>query len=305
MCIIFTTKTKAKININRDYDCISTSYLCGHVFRIGTELKSDYLKYTGFIHISRDALEEQYFDVLSLVIKGYINNLKDKSDITILITGFTKFNGTPDNPTSRFLFNDGKSESYGLKKADINKINNMMSSILNIENFTSFFYEGKEVGFTYIYENKDFNTSCGGNAPQEESLGIYAPVPKENQEHGSELFYNKNKKINLAFLRLPVDDNLLSIKAEQKIINQGTPDEAIITNEAGDSTGNMLKDTINKIKPNALISFGAGTYPIDTYNIETISYGMKKETGAIYSTEDKYIVNNDLETIFYLYHQNR
>jgi len=100
-----------------------------------------------------------------------------------------------------------------------------------------------------------------------------------NLEIGRSYIYNnpKNNKIitvHLIFVRLPVDENMIT-----------------------DKTGYILKSSIDEIKPNALISFGAGTDGKENYNIETTSYGMK-DKGAVYLTKENYIYNDDLVNIY-------
>ncbi|MBC7473424.1 MAG: hypothetical protein H7263_03980, partial [Candidatus Sericytochromatia bacterium] len=274
--LIGETKTGAKVFSHTDSHSskhnLATSYLCGHVFRIGSEMKTEGIKYSGFIHISKKAKEEQYFDVLGTGIKGYTDNLQPKNPVSIMITGFTKFNGTPDNPTSRFLFNDGTSESYGLKNADPVKIDKMMKDkfgdpIKAPEPIIHKDKDGKktEIGRSYTYKD-----------------------PKTNEQ----------RTINLTFVRLPVDDNLKNTDNISQVLDKGLPTQSTITNYPGDNTGKTLKDAIREVKPDALISFGAGDYPEDNYRVETISYGMSAEEDASYATKDDYIKNNDLADIY-------
>lgn len=251
-------------------------------FRIGTEIKEENktnLKYSGFIHISENAKEEQYFDVLGTSIKGYSDKIQDKNPVTIMISGFTKFNGIKDNPTSRFLFNDGTSENYGLMNADNTKIDNMMKDKFgepskNPEPIFKDINEVKtEIGRSYTYKD-----------------------PKTNEE----------KTINLTFVRLPVDDNLTNTEdfeqnlKDFEIDNEGNGkivNFATVTNYAGDSTGQTLKEAINTVNPDAIISFGAGTEGDENYYIETTSYGMAKK-GAIYNSSNETTRNDDLSSIF-------
>ncbi|GIW21581.1 MAG: hypothetical protein KatS3mg068_0588 [Candidatus Sericytochromatia bacterium] len=193
--IIAHDDTKEQINSKK------TKYLCGHVFRIATEIKNKNicnLKYNGFIHISENAKEEQYFDVLGLIIKGYSYKL-NKNPVNILVSGFTKFGKVLDNPTSRFLFNDGTSDNYGLIEPDFNKIDSMM-------------------------KNKFDN--CIKNSTYDNELNI---------SYNCKL-NDKIKDINLFFVRLPVYDNLLKEDKTRKIfedaINLVNPD-AIISFGAG------------------------------------------------------------------------
>ncbi|MEK7433968.1 MAG: hypothetical protein AABZ74_12600 [Cyanobacteriota bacterium] len=225
----------------------TTSYICGHVMRISTESKNNKLKYTGFIHIHKEAIPEQFYEVLKIAIEGYSKKIVDY-EVTILITGFTKFGEkVPDNSSGKLLFGDGVSidvDSFGLKKPIYQEINKIMASI-----------------FDGYKEFKDF-------------------IIENNIIAGRSYFY-QNKKINLCFLRLSVTDNFKKIEE--------------------DDTGNLLKDTINRINPSSIISFGVGLYNEDEkqqYNIENKCYGYKnaKELG-IYSAKN-YISSNDLETIF-------
>ncbi|MFN4149883.1 MAG: hypothetical protein ACK4IX_02985 [Candidatus Sericytochromatia bacterium] len=134
--IIKTTLSKSIIKVNQDTEK-STIFLCGHVSRIINELKikDSNLKISGFIHIPQYPSEESFYEVLGLGIMGILEKLKNKNNITIMITGFTKFKKVTDNYTSKYLFGDGVSEnieSFGIKipnKDIINKINHLISKI--------------------------------------------------------------------------------------------------------------------------------------------------------------------------------
>jgi len=241
-----------------------TKYLCGHVFRIGTELKNQKntsLHYSGFIHMAKNPEEFQYFDVLGTAIKGIAKENTALNPLTILITGFTKFDGVPDNASSRFLFNDGNSENYGLMAADFNKINSMMlNKFGEPEGVSEFFLTEQsatknKIGYSYRY--RDFAL------------------------------------INLIFLRLPVDDWIKSTKISQRKLADGS----LVTNYPGDHTGDLLKKSIAQVKPQALISFGVGTNGINDFYLERISYGMA-ENGAVYASQAEFVVNEDLSEIF-------
>lgn len=259
-----------------------TDYLCGHVFRIGTEIKNEEksnLKYSGFIHMSKEPKEEQYFDVLGTSIKGYADKMSNKNPVTIMVSGFTKFDGIKDNPTSRFLFNDGTSENYGLMKADNSKIDNMMKDK---------FGEPSKTPEPIFKEINGVKTEVGRSYTYKDS--------KTNEE----------KTINLTFVRLPVDDNLTNKEDFKQNLrdfemdsegNETVVNFATVTNYAGDNTGKTLKEAIKNVNPDAIISFGAGTEGNENYYIETTSYGMK-EKGAVYTNENETIKNEDLSNIF-------
>ena len=255
---ISQTKSGAKIfshtdpKANESIERKTTDYLCGHVFRTASEMKPQFLQYNGFIHIALEPKEEQFFEVLGIGIKGFIEKLSFKKSVTIMISGFTKFRSVLDNPTGRFLFGDGMStnpESYGLKKPQIDKIDNMML---------------KEFGQSFKSINSLFQSS------------------KEKAEIGRSYLCYDNKVINLIFVRLAVDENV-----------------AISSNSSvqTDNTGSILRKAVKEITPDVLISFGAGKDGIESYNIETISYGMILK-GAVYSNNDPYISNDDLVNIY-------
>lgn len=135
--IIVTTKiSKSIIKANED-NGKSTVFLCGHVSRIISELKikDSNLKISGFIHIPQYPSEESFYEVLGLGLLGVVKKLKDQNNITIMITGFTKFKKVTDNYTGKYLFGDGISEnleSFGIKIPDkdiINKISYFISKI--------------------------------------------------------------------------------------------------------------------------------------------------------------------------------
>lgn len=262
---IAKTKTGAKIyahtDSKEDGTGKATNYLCGHVFRVGTEMKTEGLQYTGFIHIAKEPKENQYFDVLGTGIKGFADKIKDTNSLDIMITGFTQFPGVEDNPTGRFLFGDGVStnlDSFGLKKPDTESIDKMMKDKFGspsqpIQPYYHTDNSGNkiEAGRTYIYKDKETG---------------------------------KPRIINLTFVRLPVD----------KDFTNTVPSD---NNPVGDGTGDILKRAIKDIKPDALISFGAGKNKTSEYNIETITYGMEPR-GAVYENHDKFITNEDLVKIY-------
>lgn len=260
------TNTGAKIISHNDLFETKkyTKYLCGHVFRIGTELKNQKnssLHYSGFIHMAKNPEEFQYFDVLGTAIRGIAGKHNAPKPLTIIITGFTKFDGVPDNASSRFLFNDGASENYGLMAADFNKIDSMM---LNK------FGEPEEVSEFFLTEQNATKNKIGYSYR-----------------------YRDFALINLVFLRLPVDDWLESTETSQKKLSDGS----FVTNYPGDHTGDLLKKSIAQLKPQALISFGVGTNGVNDFYLERISYGMV-EKGAVYASQAEFVVNEDLSEIF-------
>lgn len=212
----------------------STTFLCGHVLRIISELKNSnrFLKISGFIHIPQFANEQDFFSILFQGIKGIKKSLINKNEITIMITGFTNFKKVTDNYTSKYLFGDGTIDNSNF--LGIQSPSNILKDLL-IKEFES------------ISINEKINVNT------------------------------KKQVINIFFVRLPVDDNLES-----------------------DNTGKILKEIFDKIKPNAILSFGIGIYPKDNpeqniYHIETRSYGMKN---YIYETNESFIDNKDLLTIY-------
>lgn len=262
---IAKTKTGAKIyahtDSKEDGPGKATDYLCGHVFRVGTEMKTEGLQYTGFIHIAKSPKENQYFDVLGTGIKGFVDKMPDKNPIDIMVTGFTQFPGVKDNPTGRLLFGDGISinlESFGLKKPNTESIDKMMKD---------------KFGSPSQPIQPYYHTDNSGN--KIEAGRTYTYNDKETV---------KKRTINLSFVRLPVDQDFANTVAADN-------------NPIGDGTGNILKKAIKDIKPDALISFGAGKNKTSEYNIETITYGMQPK-GAVYENQDKFITNEDLVKIY-------
>jgi len=246
----------------------TTKYLCGHVFRIITEIKHKYnVKISGFIHIPLNSLEKDFFEILGLFIYICYKSL-NKKETNIMITGFTKFNGVPDNPTSRFLFDDGKSENYGLINANINKINDVINNLF-----------GKNIKYEIIYKN--FNQI-------KKDIGIS--------------YSYKNSIINLTFVRLPVDDDLTNEEEKEVILNKGTIYESKVINYPGDYTGFILKNSISIINPDIILSFGVSKkLEIKEYHIENQAYGMT-EKGALYNTKEDFIINNDLSNLLKNYY---
>lgn len=270
-----TPKTGANVFIHDDTKNENggkwTDYLCGHVFRTTSEaMGTKNLKHSGFIHMGEKPKKEQYLEVLGTGIKGFADKLKDKKNITIMVTGFTQFQTIKDNPTSKFLFGDGKStepSSFGFKKPTVD-IDNMMK-----ETFGEFKEPPKP-----FYVKKD-----GKQVEAGRTYTFTDPVTKEA------------KVINLATVRLPVDTDFN---------NKGNTDN----NLEGDGTGNILKSSISTANPDAIISFGAGTPGNDNYYIETNSYGAKGLTletddngltgHAEYKNNENYSKNNSLGEIY-------
>lgn len=134
--LITTKLSKSIIKVNQDTGK-STVFLCGHVSRIISELKikDSNLNFSGFIHIPQFPSQESFYEVLSLGIIGILEKLKHKNNITIMITGFTKFKKVTDNYTGKYLFGDGISEnleSFGIKIPNKNIINSITDLISKI-----------------------------------------------------------------------------------------------------------------------------------------------------------------------------
>lgn len=285
-----TAKTKANVFIHDDTKNKNgekwTDYLCGHVFRTTSEsMGTSNVKYSGFIHMGEGYIgiegstddpvkdkkhKEQYLEVLGTGIKGFADKLKDKSNITIMVTGFTQFSYIKDNPTSRFLFGDGKStepSSFGFKRPT-NDIDKMMENT---------FGKFKEAPKPFYIKQGDKQIEAG------RTYTFTDPISKET------------KTINLSTVRLPVDTDF-------------TNNDNQNNNLIGDGTGNTLKTAIAQAKPDAIISFGAGTPGNNNFFIETNSYGAKGKTSetsgnglkgnAEYKNKENYSNNNSLPEIY-------
>jgi hypothetical protein len=187
--LITTKLSKSIIKVNQDTGK-STVFLCGHVSRIISELKikDSSLRISGFIHIPQFSSEESFYEVLGLGLSGILEKLKNKNNITIMITGFTKFKKVTNNYTGKYLFGDGISdnlESFGIKIPNhfiVDKITNLLSQIL------------KEKILVFVKKNH-LNISI------------------------------KEKDLNIFFVRLPVDEDMDKdstgkiLKESYKLIN--------------------------------------------------------------------------------------
>ena len=114
-------------------------------------------------------------------------------------------------------------------------------------------------------------------------IGESLPYSADGAEVGR-TYTAGSRKINLILVRLPVDADF-------------TNTEDADNNPAGDGTGNLLKASVEKTAPNAIISLGVGLYgkdETDCYKIEVNAPGMSQ---AVYNdpipTE-----NTDLEEIY-------
>lgn len=243
---------------------ITTNYLCGHVFRTTSETKGtdgSNLKYSGFIHMSKNADKNQYFDVLGTGIKGASDQLRNKDNITIMVTGFTPFPGVSDNPTSRFLLGDGKktdTSSLGFQSPAAADMDNMM----------------KQQFGNFVKEPAPYYASVNGQ--QVEAGRTYTVTDPST---------NKEKIINLATVRLPVDEDFTD----------------------GDDTGYTLRNSISSANPDAILSFGAGTPGKSNYYVETRSYGVTGTGDGVtvnggedyrYRSNQQFIENNDFSDIY-------
>lgn len=237
-----TPLTKAKIFINPKGN--AGKFLCSHVMRICTELKISHPDLlTGFIHIPQYSDFRQLAEVLSITVEQFIAKKiktfqRTNEQINIMFTGFTRFGKVDDNSSARFLFSDGVSD--------------------NIESF-------------------------GFKNPDKENLSnIFNLLSLKTEDYSFDdktiKFNYQNKKINLFFVRLPVDDKFNNSDSNYQ-----------------DTAGNILKNCLEEVNPDIIISLGVGIYDkTDEYNIEINAKGM---TYGKYQTKE-FIPNYDLCLIF-------
>lgn len=228
-----TPNTGARVTLDRKGD--AGDFLCSHIMRLNTELRTANPKLvSGFIHIPEHPNLAQTSEVVGMGVKGVADKFKDKSEVTVLLTGFTHFGSVTDNASGRFLFGDGTSDSldsFGLREPKTDTADAMMEQQFGKpKSVAPMVRDGQTVGRSYTYDAGD----------------------------------GKTRTINLAFARLPVDDNLDATATGPN-------------NPAGDGAGDILRDANSRLKPDAIISLGVGVYgqhEQDRYEVEVNAPGM-------------------------------
>ncbi|MFN8577855.1 MAG: hypothetical protein U0354_13470 [Candidatus Sericytochromatia bacterium] len=232
-----TEITKAKLFSNPNGN--AGKFLCSHVMRLISELKlKDSNLISGFIHIPQYPNFEQLAEVINIILSEFIKSSQNQVS-SILITSFTKFASVYNNSTSDFLFDDGISNNIESFGIKNFSKNNINRIIRFLKN------EYLDISIKYI-------------------------------DYKLDLIVN-NKKFDLYFLRLPVDNRF------------------IYDNSIEDITKSFLIDSFNQIKPSLIISLGVGVYDkTDEYNIEINAEGMNN----IKYLNEKFIPNYDFSLIY-------
>lgn len=250
---------------------VTTDYLCGHVFRTTSEMKgTNNLSSSGFIHMGvcddpdpakQNEYKNQYFDVLGTGIRGSANNLRNKDNITIMVTGFTPFPGVDNNPTSRFLLGNGTDtgpSALGFKPPVAADLDNMMR-----QQYTNFVKEPEA-----YYVNV--------NGQQIEAGRTYTVIDPET---------NRQRTINLVTARLPVDvdfrDGDDTGRVLRESISAANPDAVLSFGAGTPGNSNYYVET------RSYGVTGAG-------NRITVTGGENFR----YGSSDQFITNNDFSNIY-------
>ncbi|MEZ0371771.1 MAG: hypothetical protein ACAI44_21945 [Candidatus Sericytochromatia bacterium] len=246
-----TPNTGARVTIDPQGD--AGGFLCSHVLRLNTEFRAQNPNLvSGFIHIPQHPQSnDQLSEVVGMGIRGIAD--QHRPEVTIMLTGFTHFEKITNNASGDFLFGDGTNDtadSFGFRPPHTDNINGMMRTQFGEPSQppTDMVRNGQTVGRTYTYHQPDGTT----------------------------------RTINLAFVRLPVDEHF---------DNSSGPN-----NLPGDGTGDTLRSAYQTVRPDAILSLGVGVYGSneqDRYEIEVNAPGYHE---AHYSGDPQ--PNNSLGDIY-------
>jgi hypothetical protein len=204
------------------------------------------LQQTGFIHVPEFPDFLQFAEVLGAGLAGIYAEYCAEGPVRIMLTGFTRFGRVKDNPTSEFLFGDGKStetETFGFYEPSAEAVTRLDNMVRN-----------------------QFGEQAAGE-----------PLTKNNLKTGRTYSLPGNKKLDLLLVRLPVDTNIKRPKNNTISLEQDYSEflRDVGDNFFGDRVQHILHYTAGLTRPQAIISLGAHCLlPPDFYEIETEVYGL-------------------------------